>query len=349
MAVDLFSYESYRAWLRDWFEDENLKRKEQGRIALTHRRFHEEAGLGNPGTLIQITEYERRLTPALLNAFLTPLGLTPGGREHRYLLGLIDLEKARKQLEAAAVAAAKADRDQEALRDQATPADRRRVRRNAEVRARALHEAREAESVALAGLRALRDLERAERLEGQLPEILASLVSTAVYELSRCPDFRREPAWIADHLRIQSSLAEVETALEALEVAGRLGGERAKVLKTPESVPAAAVRAYYEAAHGASGEALAAGFGPDRLAEQPRQRLGALTAAIPAAQIPAFRDLLLRLQNEVASFLQGLEGQPDVVYQLYLHLFPVSAVVQEDPGDSAAVEGSDDIENSELK
>ena len=330
MTPDLFDYLDYRAWLEDWFKAENEQRKAERRVPLTHRVFHELAGISNVGTLIQILEHDRRLTPALLNSFLTPLEIDPGSIEERYLSGLIDLESAARQVQSTAARLAS---EQTAAAGPApkkpTSAGTREPRRhkNALVAAERAHrEAVELHGSVLASLRALRSQARATPIAGRVQEILGSLLTCAVLEMARAPDFVAEVAWVEARLEIPATILEIESALAALRAAKVLTeqGILSPVFRTSASVPAHTVERYYPAVSEAALRAMGEMFGPDRLTAQQRQRLGALTVAIPAGKVPELDQLLLHLQNEVAKFLSGLEGDRDVVYQIYLHLFPLS-------------------------
>ncbi len=328
MTPDLFEYLDYRAYLSDWFKAENELRKQERRIPLTHRAFHELAGVSNVGTLIQILEHDRRLTPALLNSFLTPLEIEPGSLEARYLGGLVELEAAELQVKKSAERLG-SERERGA-KPRAAPSARVREpkrHKSALVAAERAHqEALEERAATLARLRALREQARAHPIAGRAEEILGSLLSCAVLELARAPDFRADPSWIASRLRLPATSVEIEDALQALRGAEVLTeqGVLAPVFRTDARVPAHAVQRYYPSVSEAAARAMAELFGPERLAAQRRQRLGALTVAIPSARIADFDRLLLHLQEEVARFLSGLEGDRDVVYQIYLHLFPLS-------------------------
>lgn len=332
MTPDLFSYQDYRKFLRDWFRAENERRERAGKLPLTHRRFHELAGLSNQGTLLQILEHGRRLTVRLLNHFIIPIGVEAGSLEERYLRALIELEAAQKGYEEASErleAEAQGEGEPRPARSKAKRTGVRESKRRdgaVSAKTRTVEEAREVLERAQAELRALRDLHRAQRIAGQLQEILRSLPTTVLLELARRADFQADPSWVAERLMLDVTEEQIVTALAALQAAGVLDadGRPAPIFTTDEGVPAFAVQGYYEAVHRASGDALRELFGPRRLAAQARQRVGALTVAIPAARVADFQKLLLRVQNEIAAFLQGLDGDPEVVYQLYLHLFPLS-------------------------
>jgi hypothetical protein len=331
MTRDLFDVLDYRAWLRDWFREENELRARQRRPPMTHRLFHERAGLTNVGTLMQVTEYERRLTPKLLSHFIVPLEIEPDSLEHRYLRALIDLEAAERHLsEAERHLRAEREIPAERAQERAIKRGIREKRRMAgalTVGERSIQDAREGLAEVHATIRSLRDLNRARLIEGNLSEILSSLLTATVLELSRVPEFRPEPDWIAGRLLIPATSGEIETALAALRATGELpdAGAPAPIYRTPEAVPAHAVQAYYQAASAASADEMPRLFGPDRLAAQAQQRLGGLTVAIPSSRLADLQKLALKIQNDVAAFLQGLEGERDVVFQLLLHLFPLTA------------------------
>jgi uncharacterized protein (TIGR02147 family) len=56
------------------------------------------------------------------------------------------------------------------------------------------------------------------------------------------------------------------------------------------------------------------------------RHLGAVTVAIPAALVPALKDEITRFQERLLDLCDGAGAPAEVVYQVNLQLFPLSAV-----------------------
>lgn len=87
LAVDVFAYLSYRAFLRDAYVD--LKARQRG---FSYRWFSRRAGLSSPNFLKLVMDGKRNLSPRGAEAFAGALGLA--GREASFFRELVDFEQA---------------------------------------------------------------------------------------------------------------------------------------------------------------------------------------------------------------------------------------------------------------
>ncbi len=87
LAIDVFSYLSYRAFLRDAYV--NLKQNQRG---FSFRWFSRKAGLSSPNFLKLVMDGKRNLSSRGAQAFATALGLS--GREASFFYELVDFEQA---------------------------------------------------------------------------------------------------------------------------------------------------------------------------------------------------------------------------------------------------------------
>lgn len=87
LSIDVFSYLSYRSFLRDAYTD--LKSRQRG---FSYRWFSKRAGLSSPNFLKLVMDGKRNLSPRGAEAFATALGLV--GREASFFRELVDFEQA---------------------------------------------------------------------------------------------------------------------------------------------------------------------------------------------------------------------------------------------------------------
>jgi len=87
LAVDVFSYLSYRAFLRDAYHD--LKARQRG---FSYRWFSRKAGLASPNFLKLVMDGKRNLSSRGAEAFADALGLS--SREASFFRELVDFEQA---------------------------------------------------------------------------------------------------------------------------------------------------------------------------------------------------------------------------------------------------------------
>jgi uncharacterized protein (TIGR02147 family) len=87
LSIDVFSYLSYRTFLRDAYVD--LKTRQRG---FSYRWFSKRAGLSSPNFLKLVMDGKRNLSPRGAEAFTIALGLV--GREATFFRELVDFEQA---------------------------------------------------------------------------------------------------------------------------------------------------------------------------------------------------------------------------------------------------------------
>lgn len=326
---DIFDFENYRDYLDAWFTARRAASRNY-----THRRFAEEAGQTNVGILALLLGGKRHLTPNLVQAIRKPLGLDEARTE--FLALLCQKEDAEQALAAARLRLERASARVEA---RPTPAarpsfeERRRARTTENAASSALaavSEAEEALRVVRQELAARRALQRAELMAAQRMRVLSRWSTAALSQLAQCSSFQADPRWAE---RAFGGRASAEALAEGLALLAELGalppedrqpgadGEQVAPWITPDAVQIQDVRAYYEGVFEQAALAMRAQLD----AGQPgRALLGGLTVAIPSAHTPQFQALIQDVQRQIFAFLESLEGPRDAVYQLYLHLFPLT-------------------------
>lgn len=95
IGPDLYSYLSYRDFLRDWF----ASRKAADR-RYSHRLFARRAGVSSPSLLKEVIEGRRNLTPTTLEGFVAAIELDPDAAA--FFAALVDLDQAGTDDERAA-------------------------------------------------------------------------------------------------------------------------------------------------------------------------------------------------------------------------------------------------------
>lgn len=330
---DIFDYDDFPSYLDAWYKAKRALNRHY-----THRVFTEEAGQSSSGILNLLLGGKRHLTPHLVSAVRKPLGLDDAGAAY---LGLMMRKADAERAHALAMArhAAAQLRKAEPRRG-ARPSD---VRRRGKVVDNAIQGTEATLEETAAALRSVREeiaasraLHRAELLDEQRLAILSHWSTAALAELARCRGFRRDPHWAAVMLRGRADPATLAQGLALLDTLGALPPEgEGPAVRLPDTTTgydaeAKNLRAYYEGVYAQAGLALAEHFNPAARDAQDRARLGASTVAVPSAAVPRFRAVMLDIHKQLHSFLVGLEGDPDVVYQLYVHLFPLSEVCADD-------------------
>lgn len=326
---DIFDYHDYRPFLTAWLEHKKAEREAQGLPTYSHRMFAAAAGLSNVGTLASVISGARHLTPALLQAFRTPLELDP--QESRFLELLAERDERVRELDRAKAAA-------QAVQEEGPAGEKASRRRKALVQERieALELARREAEDALVGARRMR---RAQLTDAARLKATASWSATTLIELSRCAGFRLDPRWISEAMRGAIPPEGVAPVLALLEEAGLL--RRApdgslirddQPLVAPDGI-GDAIWKFYEEAAARSLSTIQEARGDGDFAR--RARLGALTIAIPSEALPRLRDRITELRKDLFQFMEGLQGTPDSVYMAYLHIFPVTEITTEveDPDD----------------
>lgn len=177
---------------------------------------------------------------------------------------------------------------------------------------------------------ATRRFREAFRVEGEGFRYLSRWTIPAVRELALRPDFQADPRWIARTLRPKVSLAQAREALATLneldmlaqDADGRWHPTDASVVTSSE-VLGLAVHNYHREMIDRSRESID-GFEPEE-----RHLLG-VTVAVPADMVEQLKDELNRFQARLLDLCDRADAPADRVYQLNLHLFPLSAGREED-------------------
>lgn len=151
---------------------------------------------------------------------------------------------------------------------------------------------------------------------------------SAIYAMLDSPRFRREPAWIAKKLGRGISVEDVKRAIGDLISLGLVREKDGKLvptetaIATPDEVRDVAVRRYHENTLQLAKEALALDLS--------EREAGGLTLSLSAEHLPRLRERIRRFRKELNEEFGTAYGA-DRVYQLCLHLFPLTAPLGEEP------------------
>ena len=323
----IFDYHDYRTFLDDFFQYKRWLREEAGRATYTHEMFALEAGLKSRAALVRIKNGERHLTEALVRAFSRALELAPD--EESFLGHLAAREKAQSEVARRTLQA------EEARTVAGKQGATRRDQRARDVADKAIEEARSALRVLDDRINGMRRMARATLGQEIDARVFGSWSAMTLLELSRCKDFTWDTERIVRLMGNRVSADEIERHTRMLREARLLVEDERGVLvpsvQTVDCGPeakAVEVGRYYIGIYERLGEAMRRGF-VDRTFGL-RCRLQTATFAIPSSAIPRMREEVLKQRDQLFGFFEGLEGEPDVVYQVWLHAFPLTEVVGED-------------------
>ena len=163
----------------------------------------------------------------------------------------------------------------------------------------------------------------ARELEGEAFRYASTWYFPAVRELARRPDFRADPTWIAGTLVPSITVAQARDALGTLLELGllvqdELGTRQAdSSVVSPREVAGLAVHNYHR------GMLELAGEGIGRFKARERHFIG-VTVCVPEALVPELKERLGEVAADLLERCDGADGDPERVYQLGLHLFPLS-------------------------
>ncbi len=176
---------------------------------------------------------------------------------------------------------------------------------------------------------ATRRFRDARHIEGEGFEYLSHWYYPAIRELAHRPDFQANADWIAANLRPTITVAKARRALEALqsmqllvEEDGETRPAEASVV-TPHEVAGLAVHNYHQGMLARATEAID-GFEPEE------RHFGGVTVAVPAALVAHLKEEVAAFQERLLDLCDNTEQPADVVYQLNLHLFPLSSNREEE-------------------
>lgn len=163
----------------------------------------------------------------------------------------------------------------------------------------------------------------AKQIEGASYRYLAHWYYPAIRELARRPDFRDDPAWIAEQLRPAITADEAREALDALFELGFLVREGDRVvqsdgaLATPREVRGLAADAYHR------GMLELAKHGIRSSKAKERHYIG-VTVCISEALVPTLKQELNLVASRLLDMCETEEAPSERVYQLQLTLLPLS-------------------------
>jgi uncharacterized protein (TIGR02147 family) len=174
-------------------------------------------------------------------------------------------------------------------------------------------------------LSSARRFREARRLEGEGFRYLSHWYYPAIRELANRPDFQDDPEWIARTLRPKITVRQARTALEALlsmhllvkREDGSVVPAEASVV-TPHEVAGLAVYNYHQAMLTRASDALAAVHSDER-------HYGAVTVAVPGTLVSQLKQEIADFQERILDLCDSAQNPAERVYQLNLHLFPLSA------------------------
>ncbi len=183
----------------------------------------------------------------------------------------------------------------------------------------------EARGEAWERVRAAKRFREARRLDGEAVEYLSCWYYPAIRELATCDGFQADPDWIAATLRPRITPAQARRGLDLLLSLGLL--ERAQdgtvrvtttSLATPHEVAALAAYEYHRGMLARAAEALSTA--------PPRERhFCGVTVSMPERLLPAVKRELDALQERLLDLCDSAEGPRERVFQINLHVVPLSA------------------------
>jgi uncharacterized protein (TIGR02147 family) len=184
---------------------------------------------------------------------------------------------------------------------------------------------------AFARISATRRCRSARRLEGEVFSYFSHWYSPAIRELTARNDFREDPKWIANTLRPKISVQEAKQSLALLLSLGLVvrDQETGRVvqgdptLTTEHEVTSLAVKNFHRQMLERASESI-------DTVKASRRDLAALTACVSEKTAAVIKDRIHRFREEIAE-LCDQDEEPELIYQLNLQLFPLSASDEESP------------------
>jgi len=169
-----------------------------------------------------------------------------------------------------------------------------------------------------------RRFREAREVEGDGFKYLSHWYYPAIRELAHRPDFQVDPEWIAKTLLPPITVSQARRALDtllglSLLTADPCGGAQpteASVV-TPHVVTSLAVYNYHQGMLERASSAL------DSVPHQQRH-FGAVTVAIPEYLVPQLKAEIATFQERILDLCDRVSPEAERVYQLNLHLFPLS-------------------------
>jgi uncharacterized protein (TIGR02147 family) len=181
-------------------------------------------------------------------------------------------------------------------------------------------------------LRVLRRLHNAGLINGPIFRYLSEWYYVVIREMAACPDFHDDPVWISQRIRPCITVEHAADAMRILLELGLLKRDEHGIprpsttsIRTDDDALNEATRRYHTAMVNRSGDvldemSLGSGIGK-------RTRFLGLTVAIPRSRMPALIATLHEYQQNLLALCDEPGDPPDEVYQIALHLFPLTEEV----------------------
>lgn len=169
-----------------------------------------------------------------------------------------------------------------------------------------------------------RRFREARQLDGDGFKYFSHWYYPAIRELAHRDDFDPDPAWIARTLHPPITEAQAKQALATLRSLALLVDDGNGGLKpaeasvvTPHVVTSLAVYNYHQGMLKRASEAL------ETIGHEERH-YGAVTVAVPDYLVPQMKAEIAAFQERILDMCDSASHEADRVYQLNLHLFPLS-------------------------
>ena len=137
----------------------------------------------------------------------------------------------------------------------------------------------------------------------------------AIPQLTRLPDFKRDPEWIASRLNFKVGTRELAQAVKTMEELDLLE-PKGRGIQTQEDVSQEALKRFHEGALGIAQQAI-------RSVPVPERQISGLTLAVSSAKVPEMKDFIRRSEDEFIRLFSESTGG-DAVYQFQTQLFPLT-------------------------
>ncbi len=174
-------------------------------------------------------------------------------------------------------------------------------------------------------LGARRRYQGARRLEDEGFRYLSHWYFPAIRELAGRADFRMDPDWVGAQLRPQILARLAREALDTLLELGMIvatpdGGAQPETtdVVTGHDVASLAVRNYHRGMARLAADSLEKKGGPER-------HFGAVTVLVPSALVGQLKAEIGAFQERILALCESADAPGEVVMQLNLQLFPLSA------------------------
>lgn len=173
-------------------------------------------------------------------------------------------------------------------------------------------------------------------IDGDMLHYISRWWYVAIREMSICPGFREDAAWIAEHLRPRITTEAAQEALDTLRSMKLLfprgddpGRSTDFLLATPDWVPRPVVLRFHEESLQRAREALSTMDGADLFY---RSQVG----AVPSSWVPRLRAAAVAFHHRVSDILLEQTGPPQPeappqqVYQVMIQVLPASETLSDD-------------------